>query len=139
MTVAAPLRVPGAVLAPGRYEISLAADGRNVVLISGVGHHFATFVPAIPVVRPQAGAVVELRSPQPGLGAELASWYPTGGTSGYGFAPHVARVDDVSSATLAGLDRRVTAADDAVRQAKGELRAAEASQKAMRKERRNVR
>jgi hypothetical protein len=138
MIVHAPLRVPGALLVPGRYEISFAADGKNVVLISDVGHRFVALVPTIPIVRAHAGAVIELRSPIPGSGAELASWYPTGGTSGYAFAPH-AQAHDVSSATLAGLDRDVTAADNAVRHAQGELRAAQFRQKAVRQERRNAR
>lgn len=88
VTVVRAVRVSGAVLAPGVYNFSTRRNaGRTNVLIQGVGKRFSMFVPVMAVNRLQSGPIVGLRSPQPGVVTELATWYPEGGTEGFQFAP----------------------------------------------------
>jgi hypothetical protein len=88
VTVHEPIRLPGGVLAPGRYNFQTFAHNPYLRISGADG--FRMNVPTTPVSRVDRGAVLVLRSRVAGSVAELATWYPGGGTSGYEFAPHSA-------------------------------------------------
>jgi hypothetical protein len=128
-----PVRVPGAVIAPGVYKFSTLSDGgRGLALIQSDDGRFTRFVHVAQVHRARAGAIISLRPRPAGALAELAAWYPDGGTSGYEFAAKIAEPSDVSVSALANLDKRLAAADDAVTDARGQLNDAETSRNVIR-------
>jgi hypothetical protein len=86
VTVNEPIRLPGGVLAPGRYQFQTFAHN-SYLRISGAGG-FRMNVQTTPISRVNRGEVLALRSRVAGSIAELATWYPGGGTSGYEFAAH---------------------------------------------------
>jgi hypothetical protein len=139
VTVHTPTRVPGAVLTPGRYEFRIAAGANFLVMIRGLSHSFNLNVRAVGISRSEPGAIVGLSSPLAGYGAALATWYPDGGTVGYQFIPHEPGPQVLSATALTTLDGRLLVADNAVSDARNELRVAESSREAIRTERRNAR
>src|SRR5690349_22389004 len=86
VNVIQPIRLPGAVLAPGQYDFQSIFDKTDVVLIRGINNRAVMFVRVTGTTRPKGGGIVSLHPRIYGAIAELATWYPDGGTSGYEFA-----------------------------------------------------
>jgi hypothetical protein len=138
VTVHTAVRLPGVVLTPGRYDFEPTFNGSNVVLIRSYDDRFSMFIPTIHISRSSRGAIISLRSPVAGSVPEMATWYPDGGTIGYGFVPQIAGPNALSAGQLANLDKRLSVAEDAVGDAERQLSAAESNRDVIRAERRQA-
>jgi hypothetical protein len=138
VTVHTAVRLPGVVLTPGRYDFRPMFDGSIFVVIRDHDNRFVAYVPTIRASRPIGGAIISLRSPVAGSVPEMATWYPDGGTIGYGFVPQIAGPNALSAGQLANLDKRLSVAEDAVGDAERQLSAAESNRDVIRAERRQA-
>jgi hypothetical protein len=84
-----------------------------------------------PIRRDSAGPTFSIRRAHRGALAELATWFPGGGTVGYAFGPQP--VQDAQEAAL--LETRLRAAETTVAEAQQQLKAATANRDAIRTER----
>jgi hypothetical protein len=131
------LLLPGDILlAPGRYVLETLANSStesSAVMIWSVDdpHLAGRFVQARPTTREDAGPTIDIRAAHGQSVAELASWYPGGGTSGYAFAPQ----SDPEAQHTATLEVRLREAETTVSEAQRQLNAAMAKRDALRAER----
>jgi hypothetical protein len=141
MVVTQSLMLPGHILLPpGTYQLETlerSSVDATAVMISSVDNRnrAGMFVQARRTVRTDAGPAIDLRGGHGGSAAELAAWFPGGGTTGYTFAPQSVP----NAQQIAAAEKRLRDADTTVEYAKQQLKAATANRDAIRTEQTNGR
>jgi hypothetical protein len=97
VTVDKAVTVAGKVLAPGVYDFATPRNGMTVVQIRSGNGQFSIFVRVSDISRPRRGAVIGLHPSAAGEMAELATWYPNGGTEGFGFGRTITGTNAVTA------------------------------------------
>jgi hypothetical protein len=134
IALARPVQVPGEVLSAGTYELQALPSSVDAILIRDSAHHSQYYVRVVRTTRVDRGATFAFNPVSKGSVAQLASWYPDGGTMGYMFAYGKAN-SVVSTQQLLALDDRVELANRTVGDAKSRLLAAEHERRAIKAER----
>ncbi len=138
VTIDRAVRLPGVVLAPGRYEFRTPSPflSGDIIVVRHIDGD-QVFVRVTRIDRPRPGAVFGMRPGVGGAGSlpEIASWYPEGGLIGYAFASKAIHNDALSATGFGVLDQRLTVANKAVSDAKEHLLAAERDRNEIRTER----
>jgi hypothetical protein len=131
--LARPVQVSGEVLPAGTYEIQALPSSVDAILIRDSARR-SHIVRAVRTTRENKGAEIAFNPVSKGSVAQLASWYPDGGTMGYVFA--YGKADSVvSTQQLLALDSRLELANRTVSDAKNRLLAAENERRVLKAER----